>query len=109
MGHWSFGTNRFHAHPAGRALVIQRARQVELRAAALKVWRFASIAALAGAKHVSNGWSGLQGAAGRKAQSLESPVVKPQMQMATLERCQISVYRDQDFGWSNRKRCRRSL
>ena len=51
----------------------RRARQVELRTAALKFWRFASITALAGAKHVSNGWSGLQGAAGRKAQSLESP------------------------------------
>jgi superoxide dismutase, Fe-Mn family len=51
----------------------KRARQLQLRDAALKVWRCASIAALAGAKHVSNGWSALQGAAGRKARSLESP------------------------------------
>ena len=48
------------------------ARRAELRAAALKVWSFASSAALAGAKHVSNGWCGLQGVARRQAESLES-------------------------------------
>jgi len=36
------------------------ARRAELRTAALKVWRFASSAPLAGAKHASNAWCGLQ-------------------------------------------------
>ena len=48
------------------------ARRAELRAVALKVWNFASSAALAGAKHVSNGWCGLQGVARRQAEFLES-------------------------------------
>ena len=48
------------------------ARRAELRAAALKVWSFVSSAALAGAKHVSNGWCGLQGVVRRQAESLES-------------------------------------
>ena len=48
------------------------ARRAELRAAALKVWSFASSAALAVAKHVSNGWCGLQGVARRQAEFLES-------------------------------------
>ena len=47
------------------------ARRAELRAAALKVWSFLSSAALAGAKHVSNAWYGLQGVARRQAESLE--------------------------------------
>ena len=38
----------------------ERARRVELRAAAFKVWRLASSAALAGATHVSIGWLGLK-------------------------------------------------
>lgn len=38
----------------------ERARRVEVRAAASKVWRFASSAALAGATHVSIGWLGLK-------------------------------------------------
>ena len=48
------------------------ARRAEFRAAALKVWSFVSSAALAGAKHVSNGWCGLQGVVRRQAESLES-------------------------------------
>ena len=48
------------------------ARRAELRAAALKVWSFVSSAALAGAKHVSNGWCGLQGVVRKQAESLES-------------------------------------
>jgi Fe-Mn family superoxide dismutase len=51
----------------------ERARRVELRATALKAWRFATSAALAVAKHVRTGWRGLQGAVRRHAQSLESP------------------------------------
>jgi hypothetical protein len=38
----------------------------------LKVWSFVSSAALAGAKHVSNGWCGLEGVVRRQAESLES-------------------------------------
>src|SRR5688572_9265362 len=48
------------------------ARRAELHAAALKVWSFVSSAALAGAKHASNGWCGLQGVVRRQAESLES-------------------------------------
>ena len=48
------------------------ARRAELRAAATKVWSFVSSAALAGAKHASNGWCGLQGVVRRQAESLES-------------------------------------
>ena len=48
------------------------ARRSELRAAALKIWRFVSSATLAGAKHVSNGWCRLQSVVGRRAKSLES-------------------------------------
>ena len=47
------------------------ARLAKPRAAALTVWSFASSAALAGAKHVSNGWCGLQGIAKRQAECLE--------------------------------------
>ena len=47
------------------------ARRAELRAAALKTWSFVSSAALAGAKHVSNGWRGLQAVVRRQAESLE--------------------------------------
>ena len=50
----------------------ERARRAELSAAASKVWRFASNAALAATKHVSNGLCGLRGAVGRQSQSLES-------------------------------------
>jgi Fe-Mn family superoxide dismutase len=53
--------------------LCEPARRVELRSSALKVWNFASRAALAGAKHVGKGWRGLQGAVIRQAQSLESP------------------------------------
>ena len=48
------------------------ARRAELHTTALKVWSFVSSAALASAKHVSNGWCGLQGVARRQAASLES-------------------------------------
>src|SRR6188474_130409 len=48
------------------------ARRAELRAAALKVWTFVSSAALAGGKHVSHGWCGLQGVVRKQAASLES-------------------------------------
>jgi Fe-Mn family superoxide dismutase len=48
------------------------ARRVELRTAALKVWSLVSSAALAGAKHASNGWRGLEGLVRRQAESLES-------------------------------------
>ena len=48
------------------------ARRAEFRAAALKVWSFASSTALAGAKHVSNAWCGLQGVVRRQQASLES-------------------------------------
>ena len=48
------------------------ARRAELRAAALKVWSFVSSAALAGAKHASNGWCGLEAVVKRQAESLES-------------------------------------
>ncbi len=48
------------------------ARRAEFRAAALKVWSFASSAALTGAKHVSNGWCGLQRVVRRQEASLES-------------------------------------
>ena len=48
------------------------ARRAEFRAAALKVWSFASSTALAGAEHVSNAWCGLQGVVRREQASLES-------------------------------------
>jgi Fe-Mn family superoxide dismutase len=48
------------------------ARRAELRAAALKVWGFVSSAALAAAKHASNGWRALEGLVRRQAASLES-------------------------------------
>ena len=48
------------------------ARRAEFRAAALKAWSFASSTALTGAKHVSNGWCGLQGVVRRQQASLES-------------------------------------
>src|SRR5688572_236244 len=59
----------------GQALRWSRdpARRAELRAAVLKVWKFVSTAALAGAKHVSTGWCGLQGVVTRQAESPESP------------------------------------
>jgi Fe-Mn family superoxide dismutase len=47
------------------------ARRAELRAAALKIWSLVSSAALAGTKHVSNGWCGLQEVVRRQAKSLE--------------------------------------
>ena len=48
------------------------ARRAEFRATALKAWSFASSAALTGAKHVSNGWCGLQGVLRRQQASWES-------------------------------------
>jgi superoxide dismutase, Fe-Mn family len=48
------------------------ARRAELRTAALKVWSFVSSAALAGAKHASNGWCSLESVVRRQAESLES-------------------------------------
>jgi Fe-Mn family superoxide dismutase len=48
------------------------ARPAELRAAALKVWSFVSSATLAAAKHVSNGWRGLQEVVRGQAESFES-------------------------------------
>ena len=62
----------------------ERARRMELRAAALKVWSFASRAALAGAKHVGNGWRGLRAAVGRQAQSWESPWLSLRIRKQTL-------------------------
>ena len=47
------------------------ARRTELRGAALKIWSVVSCAALASAKHVSNGWCGLEGVVKRQAESLE--------------------------------------
>ena len=48
------------------------ARSAEVRAAALKVWRFASSTALTSAKHVSNGWCGLREVVRRQEASWES-------------------------------------
>ena len=48
------------------------ARRAELGAAALRVRRFVSSAALAGAKHASHGWCGLQGVVRKQAESLGS-------------------------------------
>ena len=70
------------------------ARRAEFRAAALKVWSFASSAALAGVKHVSNGWCGVE----------RTHMVRYQRQMADMEGRQISVYRDQGFRWHDRSR-----
>ena len=58
------------------------ARRAELRAAALKVWSFVSSAALAGAKHASQGWCGLQGAV-RKATALLPPRDVPAASLPT--------------------------
>ena len=66
----------------------ERARRMELRAAALKVWSFASRAALAGAKHVGNGWRGLRAAVGRQAQSWESPWLSRRIRRQSSN-CQI--------------------
>ena len=48
------------------------ARRAELRAAALNVSSFVSSAALTGARHVSNGWCGLQVVVRNQAAALES-------------------------------------
>ena len=48
------------------------ARRAELGAAALRVRGFVSSAALAGAKHASHGWCGLQRVVRKQAESLES-------------------------------------
>jgi superoxide dismutase, Fe-Mn family len=48
------------------------ARRTELRAAALRAWRFAHSAALAGVKHVNNGWLWLEAQVIKQTKTLES-------------------------------------
>ena len=69
----------------GQALRWSRepARRMELRAAALKIWRFVSSAAMAGAKHVSSGWCELRGVVRRQADFLEGPTLRLEGKLQT--------------------------
>ena len=77
------------------------ARRAELRAAALRVRGFVSGAALAGAKHASNGWCGLQGVVRRQASPWRA---RGHVSTANGRHGgrQTSVCRDRIFGWRDR-------
>lgn len=59
--------------PIRRAVrwTCERARRAEFRSVVSKAWRSASNAAVAGAQHASNGWSGLRAAVRRRAKSFD--------------------------------------